>query len=61
MMIFAPRKLLLLRLLLYLANQFAKTFMNDRPRVPDVGRSFRLLHRIVVALLLLGGDGARTA
>jgi len=29
MMIFAPRKLILLRLLLYLAKQFAKTFVDD--------------------------------
>lgn len=28
-MIFAPRKLLLLRLLLYLAKQFAKTFVDN--------------------------------
>jgi hypothetical protein len=29
MMIFAPRKLILLRLLLYLAQRFAKTFVDD--------------------------------
>ena len=29
MMIFAPRKLILLPLLLYLAKQFAKTFVDD--------------------------------